>query len=60
MNSNRIVVNRGVVRYIETGLIPEVYELKVMAYEGRITDNEVRISCETRAWEMVEVGLGIK
>ena len=55
MNSNRIIVNKGVVRYIETGLIPEVYELKVMAYEGRITDNEVRISCETRAWEMVEV-----
>ena len=55
MNSNRIVVNQGVVRYIETGLIPEVYELKLMAQEGRITDKEVRISCETRAWEIVEV-----
>jgi hypothetical protein len=55
MNIDRIVVNKGVVRYIETGLIPEVYELKEMAYEGRITDKEVEISCETRAWEMVEV-----
>jgi hypothetical protein len=24
-------------------------------YEGRVTDKEVQISCETRAWEMVEV-----
>jgi hypothetical protein len=55
MNTNRIVVNKGVVRYIETGLIPEVYELKLMAEQGRITDKEVGISCETRAWEMVEV-----
>ena len=52
---NRIIVNKGVVRYIETGLIPEVYELKEMAQEGRITEREVQISCETRAWEMVEV-----
>jgi hypothetical protein len=55
MMINRIVVNKGVVRYIETGLIPEVYELKEMAYEGRITDKEVEISSDTRAWEMVEV-----
>lgn len=56
MNINqRIVVKNGVVRYIDTGLVPEVYELKTMALEGRITDKEVSISCETRAWEMVEV-----
>jgi hypothetical protein len=55
MNIDRIVVKNGIVRFVDTGLIPEVYELKEMAYEGRITDKEVRISCETRAWEMVEV-----
>jgi hypothetical protein len=55
MNIDRIRVNKGVVRYIETGLIPEVYELEAMAEQGRITDKEVKISCETRAWEMVEV-----
>ena len=55
MNSNRIVVNKGVVRYIETGLIPEVYELKEMAEKGRITNKEVKISSDARAWEMVEV-----
>ena len=55
MNINRIVVNKGVVRYIETGLIPEIYELEEMAHEGRITDKEVQISSDARAWEMVEV-----
>jgi hypothetical protein len=55
MNIDRIVVNKGVVRYIETGLIPEVYELEEMAHKGRITNKEVELSCETRAWEMVEV-----
>ena len=55
MNIDRIVVKNGIVRFVDTGLIPEVYELKEMAHEGRITDKEVRISCETRAWEMVEV-----
>lgn len=55
MNIDRIVVNKGVVRYIETGLIPEVYELEEMAHEGRITDKEIEISSDTRAWEMVEV-----
>jgi hypothetical protein len=55
MKLDRIVVKNGVVRFIDTGLIPEVYELKEMVYEGRITDKEVEISCDTRAWEMVEV-----
>ena len=55
ISRTRIVVKNGVVRYIDTGLVPEVYELKTMALEGRITDKEVSISCETRAWEMVEV-----
>ena len=55
MNADRIVVNKGVVRYIETGLIPEVYELEEMAQAGRITNKEVGISSDARAWEMVEV-----
>ena len=55
MNSNRIVVNKGVVRYIETGLIPEVYELEAMVLAGRITNKEVKLSSDARAWEMVEV-----
>ena len=52
---DRIVVNKGVVRYIETGLIPEVYELSEMVSEGRITKREEQISSDTRAWEMVEI-----
>jgi hypothetical protein len=55
MNLDRIRVNRGIVRYIATGLIPEVYELKQMVLEGRITNKELSTSCKTRAWEMVEV-----
>jgi hypothetical protein len=55
---NRIVVNKGVVRYIETGLIPEGYELEEMAGEGRITNKELKISCETRAREMVDRHIG--
>jgi len=55
MNFDRIVVNKGVVRYMATGLIPEVYELEAMAEQGRITRKEVKISSDARAWEMVEV-----
>ena len=55
MNIDRIVVKNGVVRFIDTGLIPETYELIEMAEAGRILDQEVQISSDTRAWEMVEV-----
>jgi hypothetical protein len=52
---DRIVVKNGVVRFVDTGLIPETYELIEMAEAGRIMDHEVKKSSDTRAWEMVEV-----
>ena len=55
MMINRIVVKNGVVRFIDTSLIPEHYELVEMAEAGRILDQEVKTSSDTRAWEMVEV-----
>ena len=55
MNIDRIVVKNGVVRFIDTGLIPETYELIEMAEAGRILAQEVKKSSDTRAWEMVEV-----
>jgi len=55
MISDRIVVRQGVVRYINTGLIPKHYELVEMAQAGRILDREVKKSSDTRACEMVEV-----
>jgi hypothetical protein len=55
MNIDRIVIKNGVVRFIDTGLIPETHELIEMAEAGRIMDKEVQISSDARAWEMVEV-----
>ena len=55
MNIDRIVVKNGVVRFVDTGLIPETYELIEMAEAGRIMAQEVKTSSDTRAWEMVEV-----
>lgn len=54
MNHNRVVVFRGVVRYIETGLVPELYELEAMRVAKRITQQELDTSSKTRMWEMVE------
>jgi hypothetical protein len=54
MNPDRIVVNKGVVRYIATGLIPELYELEEMLVAKRITRRELDLSSQTRMWEMVE------
>ena len=55
MNIDRIVVKNGVVRFVDTGLIPETYELIEMAEAGRIMAQEVKTSSDTRAWEMGEV-----
>ena len=53
--TDRIVVKNGVVRFIETGLIPEDYDLTDMLEERKITTKEFEITKETRAWEMIEV-----
>ena len=53
--TNRVIVKDGVVRYIETGLIPENYDLEDMLAERKITSKEFEKTVETRAWEMIEV-----
>jgi hypothetical protein len=53
--NNRIVVKNGVVRFIDTGLIPEASELADLVADKKIMPKEEKISNDTRAWEMVEV-----
>ena len=55
MKLDRIVVKNGVVRFIDTGLIPEDHELKGLVDNKKITTKEEKISSNARAWEMVEV-----
>lgn len=53
--NNRIVVKNGVVRFIDTGLIPEACELADLVLAEKIMPKEEKISNDSRAWEMVEV-----
>lgn len=55
MNIDRIVIKNGVVRFIDTGLIPEDHELKGLVDNKKITAKEEQLSSDARAWEMVEV-----
>jgi len=55
MKLNRIVVKNGVVRFIDTGLIPEDHELKGLLVDKKITSKEEKISSDARKWEMVEI-----
>ena len=55
MKPNRIVVKNGVVRFIDTSLIPEDHELKALVEDKKITTREEKISSDARKWEMVEI-----